>query len=81
MLAPRKFPGCWLPAPSAATHSRWALLSERRAGLCLRPGFASFILPDNDRVPFFKVSGDDLGYTAVGKARANQAGFDLLARG
>lgn len=80
-LAPRKFPSCLLPARSAATHARRALLSEWRTSLRLWPGGASFILSDDDCIPFLEVSGDDLGYTAVGETGANQAGFNLLVRG
>jgi hypothetical protein len=70
-----------LPPRSAAAHARRALLTERRPSLGLWPCGASFILPDDDCVPFLQISDDYLGYTAVGEACANQSGFDLLVRG
>jgi hypothetical protein len=38
-------------------------------------------LPDDYGVAFLKVSGDDLGYAAIGETRSNQPGLNLLVRG
>jgi len=84
MLAPMMFPRCLLAARSAAAaarHARRALLLSEWRSRRLWPSGARFILPDDDCVPFLKVSCDDLGYTAVGETRSNQAGLDLLGRG
>lgn len=84
-LAPRKFPSgpCLLPArwaSAAARHAR-TLLAEWRSRLRLRTSRASFILTDDDGVAFLKVSGNYLGYAAIGDARSNEAGLNGLGGG
>jgi hypothetical protein len=84
MLAPKKLPSgpCLLPARwAAATARRPTGLSERRSSRRLWPSGASFVLPDNDGVAFLKVSGDDLGYAAIGDARSNEAEINCLVGG
>ena len=72
-----------LPAGSAATsgHSWRALLTTERRGRGLRTSGAGFILAYDDRITFFKVSGDYLGYAPVGETGANKAGFNLFVCG
>jgi len=72
-----------LPAGSAAAsrHSWRALLTTERGGRGLRTSGAGFILTYDNRVTFFKVSGDNLGHPAVGETGANKAGFNLFVCG
>jgi len=73
-----------LPArsPAAPRHApRTRLLTERRTCRRLRPSGARFILSNNDRVAFLKVSRDDLGYPAIGQTRSNPAGLNCFVRG
>jgi hypothetical protein len=69
-------------SPAAPRHApRTRLLTERRTCRRLRPSGARFILSNNDRVAFLKVSRDDLGYPAIGQTRSNPAGLNCFVRG
>jgi len=69
------------PGSAAAGHSGGTLLAERRRSRRLWSSRSGFILPDDYCIAFLKVSGDDLGYTAVGETHSNQSRLNLFVRG